>query len=134
MFNYNVVTCAWDNFPPNEQTINVLAMKLMKHESLVKMQNENHVAYVNKTFFSQSSRKMKDVKGKEKKKGDSNYIKKTKEENKDGNVFISTNTDGVIDNVVIAKILYIPNLRQNLFLVCQIANNEVMTCLVKTHS
>jgi len=53
------VTCAWDNFPPNEQTINVLAMKLMKHESLVKMQNENHVAYVNKTFFSQSSRKMK---------------------------------------------------------------------------
>jgi hypothetical protein len=72
------VTCAWDNFPPNEQTINVLAMKLMKHESLVKMQNENHVAYVNKTFFSQSSRKMKDVKGKEKKKGDSNYIKKLK--------------------------------------------------------
>jgi len=72
------VTCAWDNFPPNEQTINVLAMKLMKHESLVKMENENHVAYVNKTFFSQSSRKMKDIKGKEKKKGDFNYIKKLK--------------------------------------------------------
>jgi hypothetical protein len=51
---------------------------------------------------------MKDVKGKEKKKGDFDYIKKTKEENKDGNVFISTNIDGVITMLLLQRFFTYP--------------------------
>jgi hypothetical protein len=70
--------CAWDNFPPNEQTINVLVVRLMKQESFMKMQNKNHVANIENAFFSQSFGNAKDMKRKDKKKGDFDYIKKLK--------------------------------------------------------
>jgi len=44
-----------------------------------------------------------------------------------GNIFILTSIDGVIKSVIIAKVLYIPNFKQNLFLVRQATSKGVTT-------
>ncbi len=49
--SYNVVSCAWDNIPPNEQTINALVIRHLKEESLVKMQSGSHMANANNFIF-----------------------------------------------------------------------------------
>jgi hypothetical protein len=49
--SYNVVSCAWDNIPSNEYTINALVIRHLKEESLLKMQGGSHMANANKVFF-----------------------------------------------------------------------------------
>jgi hypothetical protein len=44
-----------------------------------------------------------------------------------GNIFILTSIDGVIKSVIIAKVLYILHLKQNMFLICQATSKGVTT-------
>ncbi len=57
-------------------------VRLMKQENMLKMQNGSHVANINKAFFSQSFGNAKDMKRKDEKKGDFDYIKKLKKKTK----------------------------------------------------
>jgi hypothetical protein len=52
--SYTAVTCAWDNLPKDQQTMHALIVRLLKHESTIKLQNGNQVPEGDDAYFSSS--------------------------------------------------------------------------------
>ncbi len=51
--SYNVITCAWDNLLEYKQTMHTQTLQLLKHEYMIKMQNENQTYEWDMHFFHQ---------------------------------------------------------------------------------